>query len=100
MSRSASASPIRWAATTAPKICCIAPTRPCIAPNVTAATALPAAEGAQLTAALERRFNRRVRVQSSVDPSLIGGAVVRAGDLTIDGSVKARLARLARELIA
>ena len=68
--------------------------------HITAATALPAAEGAQLTAALERRFNRKVRVQSDVDPSLIGGAVVRAGDLTIDGSVKARLARLARELIA
>ncbi len=68
--------------------------------HITAATELPAAEGAQLTAALERRFNRKVRVQSAVDPSLIGGALVRAGDLTIDGSVKARLARLARELIA
>jgi F-type H+-transporting ATPase subunit delta len=68
--------------------------------HITAATALPAAEGAQLTAALERRFDRKVRVQSAIDPELIGGAVVRAGDLTIDGSVKARLARLARELIA
>jgi F-type H+-transporting ATPase subunit delta len=68
--------------------------------HITAATALPAAEGAQLTAALERRFDRKVRVQSDIDPELIGGAVVRAGDLTIDGSVKARLARLARELIA
>jgi F-type H+-transporting ATPase subunit delta len=35
-----------------------------------------------------------------VDPSLIGGAVVRAGDLTIDGSVKARLERLAHDLTA
>jgi F-type H+-transporting ATPase subunit delta len=68
--------------------------------HITAAAALPQAEGAQLTAALEKRFNRKVRVQSDVDPSLIGGAVVRAGDLTIDGSVKARLARLARELTA
>jgi F-type H+-transporting ATPase subunit delta len=68
--------------------------------QITAAVPLPEAEGAQLTAALEKRFGRKVRVQSSVDPSLIGGAVVRAGDLTIDGSVKARLARLARELVA
>jgi F-type H+-transporting ATPase subunit delta len=68
--------------------------------HITSAVALPAAEGAQLTAALEKRFERRVRVESDIDPSLIGGAVVRAGDLTIDGSVKARLARLARELIA
>ena len=50
--------------------------------------------------ALERRFNRKVRMQTDVDPSLIGGAVVRAGDLTIDGSVKARLTRLAHDLTA
>ena len=68
--------------------------------HITAAAPVAEAESAKLTAALEKRFNRKVRVQSDVDPSLIGGAVVRAGDLTIDGSVKARLARLARELTA
>jgi len=68
--------------------------------HITSAVALPPAESAQLTAALEKRFSRKVRVEAAVDPSLIGGAVVRAGDLTIDGSVKARLARLARELVA
>ena len=68
--------------------------------HITAATALPEAEAAQLTAALAKRFDRTVRVESSVDPSLIGGAVVRAGDLTIDGSLKARLARLAQDLVA
>jgi F-type H+-transporting ATPase subunit delta len=68
--------------------------------QITAAVALPEAEGAKLTEALTRRFGRKVRVESAVDPSLIGGAVVRAGDLTIDGSVKARLERLARDLVA
>ncbi|MEJ0099860.1 MAG: F0F1 ATP synthase subunit delta [Pseudomonadota bacterium] len=68
--------------------------------HITSATELPAAESAQLTAALEKRFDRKVRIEASVDPSLIGGAVVRAGDLTIDGSLQARLARLAQELIA
>jgi F-type H+-transporting ATPase subunit delta len=68
--------------------------------HITAATALPEAEAAQLTAALAKRFDRTVRVESSIDPSLIGGAVVRAGDLTIDGSLKARLARLAQDLVA
>jgi F-type H+-transporting ATPase subunit delta len=58
------------------------------------------AEEAKIVAALEQRFARKVRVEASVDPDLIGGAVVRAGDLTIDGSVKARLTRLARELTA
>ncbi len=68
--------------------------------HIAAAIALPEAEAAQLTAALEKRFDRKVRVETSVDPSLIGGAVVRAGDLTIDGSLKARLVRLAQDLVA
>jgi F-type H+-transporting ATPase subunit delta len=68
--------------------------------HITSATDLPAAEAARLSAALEKRFDRKVRLTADVDSSLIGGAVVRAGDLTIDGSLKARLARLARELVA
>ena len=70
--------------------------------DVTITSAAPMGEGeaAQLATALERRFNRKVRMQTDVDPSLIGGAVVRAGDLTIDGSVKARLERLAHDLTA
>ena len=35
---------------------------------------------------------------TAVDPSLLGGAVIRAGDLVIDGSIKGRLQRLASEL--
>jgi len=68
--------------------------------SITSAAPMGNDEQQQLVAALERRFARKVRMQSAVDPSLIGGAVVRAGDLTIDGSVKARLARLAHELTA
>jgi F-type H+-transporting ATPase subunit delta len=37
-------------------------------------------------------------MQNSVDSTLLGGAVVRAGDLVIDGSLKGRLQRLATEL--
>ena len=68
--------------------------------SVTSAAPMGAHEEAQLIAALTKRFDRRVRVQTAVDPSLVGGAVVRAGDLTIDGSIKARLERLALELTA
>lgn len=68
--------------------------------HITSAAPMGAGEQSQLVAALERRFDRKVRVEAAVDPSLIGGAVVRAGDLTIDGSVKARLARLAQDLTA
>lgn len=68
--------------------------------SITSAAPMGAGEEAKLVAALEKRFDRKVRVESHVDPALIGGAVLRAGDLTIDGSVKARLARLAQDLTA
>jgi F-type H+-transporting ATPase subunit delta len=41
-----------------------------------------------------------VRVHTEVDASLIGGAVIRAGDTVIDGSIKSRLERLAFDLTA
>lgn len=68
--------------------------------HVTSAAALGVEEQQKLTVALERRFGRKVRVHAQVDPELIAGAIVRAGDLTIDGSYKSRLERLAFELTA
>jgi F-type H+-transporting ATPase subunit delta len=66
--------------------------------DVTSAIALNAAQQEKLAAALGARLKRKVRMQNSVDASLLGGAVVRAGDLVIDGSLKGRLQRLATEL--
>ena len=68
--------------------------------TVTSAAAMQDAEREQITAALGRKFGRKVRVHTEVDPSLIGGAVVRTGDLVIDGSIKSRLERMAFELTA
>jgi F-type H+-transporting ATPase subunit delta len=68
--------------------------------RITSAAQMEAGEQKQLVAALEKRFGRKVHVETAVDPSLIGGAVVRAGDLTIDGSLKSRLERLALDLTA
>lgn len=68
--------------------------------TVTSAAAMPDAEREKIATALAKRFNRKVRVHAEVDPSLIGGAVVRAGDMVIDGSLKSRLERLAFELTA
>ena len=53
---------------------------------------------AKLAEALARRFKRQVRMQNSVDATLLGGAMVRAGDLVIDGSLRGRLERLATDL--
>jgi F-type H+-transporting ATPase subunit delta len=66
--------------------------------EVTSAIALDDAQRARLGKALEKRLRRSVRLHCSVDPSLIGGAVVRSGDMVIDGSVKARLDRLATDM--
>jgi F-type H+-transporting ATPase subunit delta len=62
--------------------------------RVTAASALPASELESIRAALKRRFGREVEIETSVDDSLIGGAVIDAGDVVIDGSLKGKLARL------
>jgi F-type H+-transporting ATPase subunit delta len=52
------------------------------------------AELETIKAALRRRFGRDVEVEAAVDESLIGGAVIDAGDVVIDGSIKGKLGRL------
>ncbi len=66
--------------------------------QVTSAVAMDEAQRAKLAAALKTRFKRDVRMSTSVDPALLGGAVIRAGDLVIDGSISGRLQRMASEL--
>jgi F-type H+-transporting ATPase subunit delta len=63
--------------------------------RVTSAVQLNEAQQQRLSSALKRRLKREVRLHCEVDPSLIGGAIVRAGDFVIDGSLRARLERLA-----
>lgn len=62
--------------------------------TVTAAVPLTAEQQAKFTAALTKRLNRTVRLHCAVDPNLVGGALVRAGDFVIDGSLKGRLEKL------
>jgi F-type H+-transporting ATPase subunit delta len=66
--------------------------------EVVSAVALNADQQEKLSRALSTRLKRKVRMQNSVDATLLGGAVVRAGDLVIDGSLKGRLQRLATDL--
>jgi F-type H+-transporting ATPase subunit delta len=62
--------------------------------TVTSATPLDAAELAKLHDALKRRFGSEVEITTAVNPELIGGAVIDAGDVVIDGSLRNKLARL------
>jgi F-type H+-transporting ATPase subunit delta len=68
--------------------------------TVTSAVALDAALQKKFAAALKERLQRDVRLQCETDPSLLGGAVLRADDLVIDGSLRGRLERLSAELKA
>ena len=68
--------------------------------TVTSATAVTDAQLAEIVSALKERFGREVSVATEVDESLIGGAVIRAGDVVIDGSLRARLEGLANALVA
>lgn len=55
---------------------------------------------AKLAASLKSRLNREVKLSSRVDKSLIGGMVVRAGDLVIDSSVRGKLKKLTETMNA
>ena len=52
----------------------------------------------KLASALSAKLARQVAMQVTVDASLLGGAVVRAGDTVIDGSIRGRLAKLAEAI--
>jgi F-type H+-transporting ATPase subunit delta len=51
-----------------------------------------------LVAALKKRLQRDVKLNVTIDRALIGGMIVRAGDLVIDGSVRGRLNKLAESI--
>ena len=65
---------------------------------VTSAIELPTSELETIKAALAKRFGRAVDIETAVDASLIGGAVIAAGDVVIDGSIKGKLSRLGAAL--
>lgn len=61
---------------------------------------LSAAQQEQLINSLSKRLQRQVTLNLSVDESLLGGAVIHAGDLVIDGSVRGKLNKLSTDLAA
>lgn len=66
--------------------------------HVTSAFALEPAQEKNIADALKARFGREITVTSELDPELIGGIHIRAGDTVIDGSVNGQLRQLANEL--
>jgi F-type H+-transporting ATPase subunit delta len=68
--------------------------------TVTSAAPLDEKQKLSLAEALAKKLKRQVRLHCETDRKLIGGAVLRAGDLVIDGSLRTRLERIAYELTA
>ena len=68
--------------------------------TVVTAYALDDKQQNKLAGALKKRLNREISITTQVDPKLLGGVVLRAGDTVIDGSVRGRLNRLSEALIA
>jgi F-type H+-transporting ATPase subunit delta len=68
--------------------------------TATSATALTSDQVRELTERLETTAGGRVALDTEVDPSLLGGLVVRLGDRLIDGSVRSRLERMRNQLVS
>ena len=68
--------------------------------TATSASSLTPDEVRVLTQRLEQYTGGRVELAVEVDPSLLGGLVVRVGDRLIDGSVRSRLERLRNQLVS
>jgi F-type H+-transporting ATPase subunit delta len=66
--------------------------------TATSAAPLGADEIQAITARLEELTGGKVALETAVDPSLLGGVVVRVGDRLLDGSVRGRLERLRNQL--
>ncbi|WP_272575739.1 F0F1 ATP synthase subunit delta [Providencia sp. PROV273] len=62
--------------------------------DVISANELSEQQSAKISAAMEKRLSRKVKLNCKIDKSVIAGVIIRAGDLVIDGSIRGRLERL------
>jgi len=68
--------------------------------TVISATALEGGQVERMLAALKNRYQQDVVLEQEVDASLVGGALIYAGDEVIDGTVRGRLQKMATALKA
>lgn len=62
--------------------------------EIISAFAMNEKESARFAEALSQRMHAKIRLENSVDATILGGAIVRMGDWVIDGSVRGKLAKL------
>jgi F-type H+-transporting ATPase subunit delta len=68
--------------------------------DVTSAVKLKKQQQTDLSKSLEKRLARKVKLNCSVDPELVAGVRIKAGDTVIDGSLRSKLNRLSDALQA
>lgn len=66
--------------------------------RVVSAVALQESQAERMQSALARRFDCEITLNNDVDPDVLGGAIIYAGDQVIDGSILGRLKRLETSL--
>ena len=66
--------------------------------EVVSAYEVDEATGKALASGLKQKLQREINLSSSVDVSLIGGAIIRAEDTVIDNSVRGKLEKLSQVL--
>lgn len=66
--------------------------------RLTTAKTLCASLEKQLSDALKKALNKEIIFKYDIDPSLIGGAVMQIGDITLDGSIKSKLANIHKQI--
>ncbi len=66
--------------------------------EVMSAYALSKEEQKKFATTLEKKLNKKAHITTSIDKSLIGGFLAKAGDTVIDGSIKGQLQQLAKKL--
>jgi len=66
--------------------------------RVVSAVALDVNQAERMKKALATRFEREIEMHGEVDPAVLGGAVIYAGDQVIDGSLRGRLEKLRASL--
>ncbi len=68
--------------------------------QVISAYAVNATQKKSIAAALKKKLGREVTIKTSTDKTLLGGVIIRAGDMVIDGSVKAQLEKITHSLLS
>lgn len=68
--------------------------------QVISAYAVNATQKKSIAEALKKKLGREVTITTKTDKSLLGGVIIRAGDIVIDGSVKSQLEKITHSLLS